>query len=228
MYMCVYIYIFPSRPFRNCNHFAYDLCLRLVGRPPPGWINRLAYVATYVPCVNQSSALGTESKSAEEPSFPKRVVNESVGWRALLAQSLSTFVKKASAIVARREPLPLSPAVSSTYLPIQTKDDYVVPRGTPTSYAAATFVNASAIQHDGRYVVSMPTAAYTGTAVAGERERERQVMSQLHGASTPAARSGELLTNNPQDVLSREHRLYSQEENKKPKSLLANLMHGMD
>lgn len=36
---------------KNCNHFTDDVCLRLTGKPIPGWINRLARVGkSMVPC----------------------------------------------------------------------------------------------------------------------------------------------------------------------------------
>lgn len=31
--------------YRNCNHFANDLCERLTGKPAPEWVNRLAWIA---------------------------------------------------------------------------------------------------------------------------------------------------------------------------------------
>ena len=35
----------------NCNHFATALSQRLTGNTIPGWVNRLAYVAQWFPCV---------------------------------------------------------------------------------------------------------------------------------------------------------------------------------
>ena len=37
--------------FRNCNHFTDELCKRLTGKTPPGWINRAAKLGTMFPCV---------------------------------------------------------------------------------------------------------------------------------------------------------------------------------
>ncbi|KAI7848469.1 PPPDE putative peptidase domain-containing protein [Circinella umbellata] len=36
---------------RNCNHFTDELCKRLTGKTPPGWINRAAKLGTMFPCV---------------------------------------------------------------------------------------------------------------------------------------------------------------------------------
>jgi len=36
---------------RNCNHFSNELCERLTGISIPGYINRLAYLGSLVPCV---------------------------------------------------------------------------------------------------------------------------------------------------------------------------------
>mmetsp|Transcript_4838 Transcript_4838/g.11568 ORF Transcript_4838/g.11568 Transcript_4838/m.11568 type:complete len:226 (+) Transcript_4838:94-771(+) len=35
----------------NCNHFAAELCLRLTGKRLPGWVNRLAYMGSWVSCL---------------------------------------------------------------------------------------------------------------------------------------------------------------------------------
>lgn len=34
---------------KNCNHFTDELCLRLTGRPLPGWVNRLAGLGEFWP-----------------------------------------------------------------------------------------------------------------------------------------------------------------------------------
>jgi len=36
---------------RNCNHFCDDLCQRLVQKPIPSYINRLAWMASYARCL---------------------------------------------------------------------------------------------------------------------------------------------------------------------------------
>eukprot|EP00871_Galdieria_phlegrea_P003675 jgi/Galph1/4308/GphlegSOOS_G2958.1 len=38
--------------YNNCNHFSNDLCIRLCGHPIPKWINRLAFLAGYFPCIS--------------------------------------------------------------------------------------------------------------------------------------------------------------------------------
>ncbi|CAH1759353.1 11999_t:CDS:10 [Entrophospora sp. SA101] len=35
---------------RNCNHFTNELCLKLVGKAAPNWINRAARFGSYFPC----------------------------------------------------------------------------------------------------------------------------------------------------------------------------------
>ncbi|XXG98587.1 protein translocase subunit [Hypoxylon texense] len=36
---------------KNCNHFTSYLCLKLTGRPGPGWLNRAASIGVALPCV---------------------------------------------------------------------------------------------------------------------------------------------------------------------------------
>jgi len=60
---------------QNCNSFAEALCLRLLGRSIPPWVNRMAYLGSLVSCLlpqaltNQSSPVGgaTASSSSSQP-----------------------------------------------------------------------------------------------------------------------------------------------------------------
>lgn len=36
---------------KNCNHFTDDVCLRLTGKPIPGWVNRLARLGSFCNCL---------------------------------------------------------------------------------------------------------------------------------------------------------------------------------
>lgn len=36
---------------RNCNHFTHDLLMVLCNKPLPGWLNRAAFLAGFVPCL---------------------------------------------------------------------------------------------------------------------------------------------------------------------------------
>ncbi|KAM5573036.1 deSI-like protein [Rosa sericea] len=36
---------------KNCNHFTDEVCLRLTGKPIPGWVNRLARVGSFCNCL---------------------------------------------------------------------------------------------------------------------------------------------------------------------------------
>ncbi|ERN15211.1 deSI-like protein At4g17486 isoform X1 [Amborella trichopoda] len=36
---------------KNCNHFTDDVCLRLAGKPIPGWVNRLARLGSLCSCL---------------------------------------------------------------------------------------------------------------------------------------------------------------------------------
>lgn len=36
---------------KNCNHFTNEVCMRLTGKPIPGWVNRLARVGSFCNCL---------------------------------------------------------------------------------------------------------------------------------------------------------------------------------
>ncbi|KAF3787071.1 DeSI-like protein [Nymphaea thermarum] len=36
---------------KNCNHFSDDVCMRLTGKPIPGWVNRLAKLGSLCNCL---------------------------------------------------------------------------------------------------------------------------------------------------------------------------------
>lgn len=36
---------------KNCNHFTNDVCMRLTGKPIPGWVNRLARLGSFCNCL---------------------------------------------------------------------------------------------------------------------------------------------------------------------------------
>ncbi|ONK59128.1 uncharacterized protein A4U43_C08F3280 [Asparagus officinalis] len=36
---------------KNCNHFTDDVCMRLTGKPIPGWVNRLAKLGSFCNCL---------------------------------------------------------------------------------------------------------------------------------------------------------------------------------
>ncbi|CAM9776904.1 unnamed protein product, partial [Choristocarpus tenellus] len=43
---------------RNCNSFSSALCEQLLGRPGPGWINRLAWMGSWFSCLVPPQMLG--------------------------------------------------------------------------------------------------------------------------------------------------------------------------
>lgn len=53
---------FPGNSYHilnhNCNHFANELSLRLLGREIPAYVNRMAYYGSYFSCLLPDSATG--------------------------------------------------------------------------------------------------------------------------------------------------------------------------
>lgn len=48
---------------KNCNHFTDEVCLRLTGKPIPGWVNRLARVGSFCNCLLPESLQATSVSS---------------------------------------------------------------------------------------------------------------------------------------------------------------------
>ncbi|KAM0934261.1 putative PPPDE peptidase domain-containing protein [Dioscorea sansibarensis] len=44
---------------KNCNHFTDDVCRRLLGKPIPGWVNRLARLGSFCNCLFPETIPGT-------------------------------------------------------------------------------------------------------------------------------------------------------------------------
>ncbi|XP_077244980.1 deSI-like protein At4g17486 isoform X2 [Tasmannia lanceolata] len=44
---------------KNCNHFTDDVCMRLTGKPIPGWVNRLARLGSFCNCLLPESIQAT-------------------------------------------------------------------------------------------------------------------------------------------------------------------------
>ncbi|KAI3445291.1 hypothetical protein Pfo_001956 [Paulownia fortunei] len=44
---------------KNCNHFTDEVCLRLTGKPIPGWVNRLARLGSFCNCLLPESIQAT-------------------------------------------------------------------------------------------------------------------------------------------------------------------------
>ena len=53
----------------NCNHFSADLCRRLTGEDLPAWVNRLAYLATWFPCLVPASLNPPTADADDAPAY---------------------------------------------------------------------------------------------------------------------------------------------------------------
>ncbi|CAK9180468.1 unnamed protein product [Ilex paraguariensis] len=59
---------------KNCNHFCNDACLRLMGRPIPSWVNRLARLGFLCNCVLPAGLNETKVRTirAEDRAYEKK------------------------------------------------------------------------------------------------------------------------------------------------------------
>ncbi len=69
---------------RNCNSFSDELCIKLLNKRIPGWVNRLAGLGAYFSCclpanLNPPPPSSTPSSSAASPSPPRPLRGSTVG-----------------------------------------------------------------------------------------------------------------------------------------------------
>ncbi|RKP22146.1 DUF862-domain-containing protein [Rozella allomycis CSF55] len=78
---------------RNCNHFSEDLVYRLTDNKTPRWINRLAYIGSWFPCLVPDMRSPVESEYAEDERAPLAIVSDSAAVRPLLPSNstISSF-----------------------------------------------------------------------------------------------------------------------------------------
>jgi hypothetical protein len=69
---------------RNCNHFSDTLARRLLGRGIPGWVNRLAFLGSFVSCLLPAD-LGGPSPQGESGSSSSSSSNGLEGSRLIAA-----------------------------------------------------------------------------------------------------------------------------------------------
>ena len=55
---------------KNCNSFANELCLRLVDKGLPPWVNRLAWMGSKVRCCLPQSLVGAKVGNTSEDEIP--------------------------------------------------------------------------------------------------------------------------------------------------------------
>ncbi|KAK3014407.1 hypothetical protein RJ639_008835 [Escallonia herrerae] len=57
---------------KNCNHFTDEVCMRLTGKPIPGWVNRLARLGSFCNCLlPESIQITTVRHLPDHPTFPE-------------------------------------------------------------------------------------------------------------------------------------------------------------
>eukprot|EP00245_Coleochaete_scutata_P005090 TRINITY_DN18371_c0_g1_i1.p1 TRINITY_DN18371_c0_g1~~TRINITY_DN18371_c0_g1_i1.p1 ORF type:complete len:186 (-),score=5.86 TRINITY_DN18371_c0_g1_i1:933-1490(-) len=54
---------------KNCNHFTNDVCMRLLGKGLPGWINRLARIGWLLNCLLPEALQVTQVPKQEHESY---------------------------------------------------------------------------------------------------------------------------------------------------------------
>lgn len=55
---------------KNCNHFTDEVCMRLTGKPIPGWVNRLARLGSFCNCLLPESIQVTAVRHLpDHPAF---------------------------------------------------------------------------------------------------------------------------------------------------------------
>ena len=59
---------------RNCNHFVERVSVALVEKSPPKWINRLAYLGAWIPCIPSIGPLEDEISSFQGPISDNPVI----------------------------------------------------------------------------------------------------------------------------------------------------------
>ncbi|KAJ0964740.1 hypothetical protein J5N97_025878 [Dioscorea zingiberensis] len=97
--------------FKNCNHFTDDVCMKLIGKQIPGWVNRLARLGAMCNCLLPESfrlpavkqitdyhACSDVSESFSIITAPEQIeIDESDQDRCLISRSSGvdvTFVKE--------------------------------------------------------------------------------------------------------------------------------------
>ncbi|KAF4374760.1 hypothetical protein CsatB_004289 [Cannabis sativa] len=64
---------------KNCNHFTSEVCMRLTGKPIPGWVNRLARAGSFCNCLlPESIQINAVRHLPDHPTYSDDDNDESV------------------------------------------------------------------------------------------------------------------------------------------------------